>query len=38
MNLLKRDSEDHQHFMGEALREAGEAAEREEVPMGAVVA
>ncbi len=38
MNLLKRDPEDHQHFMGEALREAGAAAERGEVPIGAVVA
>jgi len=38
MNLLKRDPDDHQHFMGEALREAGAAAERGEVPIGAVVA
>ena len=38
MNLLKRDPDDHTYFMGEALREAGAAAEREEVPIGAVVA
>ena len=38
MNLFNRDPEDHLHFMGEALREAGVAAERGEVPIGAVVA
>jgi tRNA(adenine34) deaminase len=38
MNPLKRDPDDHQHFMGEALREAARAAERGEVPVGAVVA
>jgi len=37
MNLLKRDPEDHQYWMGEALREAEAAAERGEVPIGAVV-
>jgi tRNA(adenine34) deaminase len=38
MNILKRDPDDHQHFMGEALREAAEAAERGEVPIGCVIA
>jgi len=37
MNLLNRDPEDHQHWMGEALREAATAAERGEVPVGCVV-
>jgi len=37
MSLLKRDPEDHQHWMGEALREAATAAERGEVPVGCVV-
>jgi len=37
MNLLNRDPEDHQRWMGEALREAAAAAERGEVPVGCVV-
>ena len=37
MDLLKRDGDDHGFFMGEALREAETAAERGEVPIGAVV-
>jgi tRNA(adenine34) deaminase len=37
MSLLKRDPEDHQHWMGEALGEAETAAERGEVPVGCVV-
>jgi len=37
MNLLKRDPEDHTYFMGEALREAAAGAERDEVPIAAVV-
>ena len=37
MNPLNRDPEDHQHWMGEALREAAAAAERGEVPVGCVV-
>ena len=37
MSLLKRNGEDHEFFMGEALREAERAAERGEVPIGAVV-
>ena len=37
MNLLNRDPEDHQYWMGEALREAAGAVERGEVPVGCVV-
>jgi len=37
MNLLNKDPEDHQHWMGEALREAAAAAECGEVPVGCVV-
>jgi tRNA(adenine34) deaminase len=37
MTLLKRDPEDHTYFMCEALREAAEAAERGEVPIGCVI-
>lgn len=38
MSLLKRDPEDHTFYMGEALREAADAAERGEVPIGCVIA
>jgi tRNA(adenine34) deaminase len=37
MNLLNRDPDDHQHWMGEALREAAKAVERDEVPVGCVI-
>jgi tRNA(adenine34) deaminase len=37
MSLLDRDPEDHQHWMGEALREAAKGAEGGEVPVGCVI-
>jgi hypothetical protein len=37
MSLLNRDPEDHQYWMGEALREAATGAERGEVPVGCVI-
>jgi tRNA(adenine34) deaminase len=37
MSFLNRDSDDHHHWMGEALREAAKAAERGEVPVGCVI-